>query len=99
MEIIQILELQFTPEEAALALYLTPLPQKLSDIAKSAGMEENKVRTILETMADKGLVHAVSGKEELKGLYRLPPTAPGIFETSIGKGAVDPRTEHLRKIC
>jgi hypothetical protein len=33
-EILEILRLQFTPEEAELALHLTPLPQKLSDIAQ-----------------------------------------------------------------
>lgn len=94
-QILEILRMKYTPDEAEIALHLSPFPQELSIIAKSAGKDEETTRKLLEGMADKGLVETVA---QWNGKYALLPTVPGIFETSFGKGQTDPRTEQLAKL-
>ena len=55
-EIIEILRLKFTPEEAKLALFLHLIPQTINHIAESSGENPSDIHRHLERMADKGLV-------------------------------------------
>ena len=77
-EIREILRILFTPEEAAIALYLPYRPTRASTIARKAGLPVDEVVERCEAMADKGLVYAY----EVRGrhFYMLFPTAPGMFE-------------------
>ena len=77
-EILEILRILFTPEEAAMALHLPFKPGRDSGIARKAGLPVEEVVQCCEGMADKGLVYAY----EVRGrhFYMLFPTAPGIFE-------------------
>ena len=77
-EILEILRILFTPEEAAMALHLPFKPSRDSGIAREAGLPVEELVRCCEGMADKGLVYAY----EVRGrhFYALFPTAPGIYE-------------------
>ena len=77
-EILEILRILFTPEEAEMALHLPFKPGRDSGIARKAGLPVEEVVHCCEGMADKGLVYAY----EVRGrhFYMLFPTAPGLFE-------------------
>jgi electron transport complex protein RnfB len=57
-EILEILRILFTPEEAAMALHLAFKPSRDSGIARKAGLPVEDVVQCCEAMADKGLVYA-----------------------------------------
>ena len=77
-EILEILRILFTPEEAAVALHLPFRPMRDSDIAEGAGLTLDEVVARCESMADKGLVYAYEARG--RHFYMLFPTAPGLFE-------------------
>lgn len=56
--LLEILRVLFTPEEAGLALILPFMPTPLSDIADAAAMDLETAERSLSHMADKGLVYA-----------------------------------------
>ena len=77
-EILEILRILFTPEEAAMALHLPFRPTRASTIARKAGLPVEEVVELCEPMADKGLVYAYEVRD--RHFYMLFPTAPGLFE-------------------
>jgi Na+-translocating ferredoxin:NAD+ oxidoreductase RNF subunit RnfB len=95
--LIEILKIRFTPEEAEVALLLKQLPKIFSEIAQSTRMEDAKLQSVLETMADKALVFkqakTIDGVNQ--AVYSLLPTAVGLWETSFAKGEKTPEKERL----
>ncbi|MCK5378635.1 MAG: 4Fe-4S binding protein [Acidobacteria bacterium] len=79
----EILEILYTPEEAALAAKLPVMPSSLRVIAARLGMGEEDLKPRLDRMADKGivmdLVHPKTGKTK----YLLSPPVVGFFEFSM----------------
>lgn len=79
----EILEILYTPEEAALAAKLPVLPSSLKSIAARVGLGEEDLKNRLDRMADKGvvmdLVHPKTGKVR----YLLSPPVVGFFEFSL----------------
>ncbi|MGE5453824.1 MAG: 4Fe-4S binding protein [Methylocystaceae bacterium] len=75
----RILQILFTPEEAALACHLTFLPQPLSKIAAKSGSDPAYLQTLLDIMASKVIIIAKS-KPGQETSYALLPTIPGLFE-------------------
>jgi Pyruvate/2-oxoacid:ferredoxin oxidoreductase delta subunit len=59
---IRILKRLYTPEEAALFLYLTLIPEEPRVIAHRAAMDTEAVSHILENMAKKGLIYSLYPK-------------------------------------
>ncbi|MBT4363274.1 MAG: hypothetical protein HN737_02125 [Desulfobacterales bacterium] len=96
---IEILKIRFTPEEAEIALILSQMPADISTLAKSADMDEEALKSILEQMADKVLVFKQHQKADgtNKDVYSLLPTAVGLWETSFAKGEKNPQTEKLAR--
>jgi ferredoxin/DNA-binding transcriptional ArsR family regulator len=86
-EIVEILKILFTEEEAEVALGLGFRPFSVTDIARRAGVEEGAARKHLESLADKGVVYARE-KEGSWG-YSLLPVMPGMFEFPYMKGIHD----------
>jgi len=96
----EILRILFKPEEAELALALKPMPEEFSKLAESANMDEEVLRSMLEDMADKGLVFkmAIPDKDKTMDFYSLLPTAPGLWEMSFARGERSPQTEKLARL-
>ncbi|MGE5380146.1 MAG: 4Fe-4S binding protein [Methylocystaceae bacterium] len=75
----KILQILFTPDEAALACCLTFMPQPLSQLAGKSRVDSDDLQTRLDKMAARGIIisKAREGKETT---YALLPTIPGLFE-------------------
>jgi len=90
---IELLQTLFTEEEAKMGADMPIFPTPISSIAESVGIDEAKVKPVLETMANKGLVyHRVQDGQDC---YSLFPLVPGIFELQFMKGEVSEKTKKL----
>ncbi len=92
-EIIDILKVFFTEEEAGVALGLGFRPFGVADVARRAGVDEKTAARCLESLADKAVVF-VREKEGRLG-YALLPVMPGIFEFPYMKGMSEEMREKL----
>ena len=79
---IEILKRLITPDEAEIACLLSAQPEDAGTISKRAGMEAEKLKTILEELVKKGAIFKVYTDEPL---YSLVPMMPGIYEFQLGK--------------
>ena len=96
-EILEILRILFTPEEAAVALHLPFRPRRDTEIAQEGGLPIDEVIARCESMADKGLVYAYESRG--RHFYMLFPTAPGLFEFPMMKhGRLDLPYERLSEL-
>jgi Pyruvate/2-oxoacid:ferredoxin oxidoreductase delta subunit len=91
-EIIEILKILFTQEEARVALGLGFRPFTLEQISKKSGVEQKEAKALLESLADKGLVFAREKNGEWG--YALLNTI-NIFENPFRKGV---RDEAIKKL-
>jgi electron transport complex protein RnfB len=90
---IQILKSLFTPEEAAIAIHLSALPEPLDKIykrVKKAGISisKNRLEELLNSLNEKGAIQgggSVYDKKHDRRRYRLIPWAVGIFEYQLGR--------------
>ncbi|MEK7743003.1 MAG: (Fe-S)-binding protein, partial [Elusimicrobiota bacterium] len=73
----EILEILYTPEEAALASRLPVLPKPIKDIARRVGLSIDELRPRLEAMAEKGLVLDLPRPDSSEDLYLLAPPVVG----------------------
>ena len=78
-----ILEILFTPEEAALASRMPIAPTPLSALAARTGMPEVELASRLDAMAEKGVVMDMPGREGREPHYLLAPPVVGFFEFSM----------------
>jgi Pyruvate/2-oxoacid:ferredoxin oxidoreductase delta subunit len=79
----EILEILFTPDEAALAARLPVRPARLEGIAERLGVPAEELRPRLEAMADKGLVLDLVDPRSGEVRYLLAPPVVGFFEFSM----------------
>jgi Pyruvate/2-oxoacid:ferredoxin oxidoreductase delta subunit len=79
----EILEILFSPEEAALAARLPLMPATLGTIAARVGAPEQELRSRLEAMADKGIVMDLVHPDTGETRYLLSPPVVGFFEYSM----------------
>jgi len=96
--LLEILRIRFTPKEAEVALLLGSNRQTAAAVAAAAAdQSQNVLQTILEEMANKGLVFKETKTRDglTQVLYSLLPTAVGLWETSFAKGERSPETEKL----
>jgi Pyruvate/2-oxoacid:ferredoxin oxidoreductase delta subunit len=95
-EFYAMVEVLFTPEEAAVS---NAMPKGFSPakmIAAQMGKTEEKVAPILEAMADKGLCSA--GRAGDTTLYGTVPFVPGIFEFQFMRGTATEWDKKLAKL-
>jgi ferredoxin len=78
-----ILEILFSPEDAALAARLPIIPAHLEALAASTGLGAEALRPRLEAMADKGLVLDTVDPRNGATVYMLAPPVVGFFEFSM----------------
>jgi electron transport complex protein RnfB len=80
---IRILKKLFTPEEAEVAVLLSPLPEEASRIATRTGRDPLTLEKELEALSLKGLVFR--SRHEGKTLYNAAPFMIGLYEYSVDK--------------
>ncbi len=78
-DILEILRIRFTAEEAEIALLLGQVPADVPTLANASGMNEHGLRSILEKMSDKTLVNKQKKKKDgvVRDVYSLLPTPVG----------------------
>jgi ferredoxin len=79
----EILEILFTPEEAAIAAKLPVLPTPLSHLSSRMGMSDQELEKRLDAMAGKGVVLDIPGGGKREPQYMLAPPVVGFFEFSM----------------
>ena len=79
----EILEMLFSPDDAALAARLPVVPTTLADLARRTGASEGDLRARLEAMAGKGLVLDLHDTRTGATTYMLAPPVVGFFELSM----------------
>lgn len=92
-DLMEILKILFTEEEAALAVKIPFLPMTLDALAERTGMDGDRLKTMLDVMARKGTVCVLQDTPE--PMYRLLPTVVGFSETPFWSGKRTPETEKL----
>lgn len=95
-ELLDILCLLFTPEEAMLAEQLPYRETPLPDIANQLGMPEKELGKTLNAMASRGVVFKVSGEGVAR--YRLLPALEGLREAPFWAGRDDEKARRLAEL-
>jgi len=93
----RILEILFTPEEAALAAQMPVRPATLEAVAKRVGMTPEELEPRLEPLCDKGLVMDLVHPKTGERRYLLAPPVIGFFEFSFMRAHEDFPREELAK--
>ena len=83
--LLEILRIRFSPEEAEAALVLDQIAKDVPTLAKSAGMDEETLRSILEQMADKALVFKRT--RTIDGAGKDVYVEQAIIQTGVGSDA------------
>jgi ferredoxin len=78
--LLRVLRFQFTPEEAELAVKVGLKGGKLDQIQERSGIEKNKLKNMLNTMADKGTMWISPGTED-PTYQTIGVAGPGLLET------------------
>ena len=93
-ELETLLKSLFNEEEARLAVHLSPMaPEPPKALADRLGENPDRVASVLDQMADKGLIYStLKGGEKW---YKLIQLVPGIFELQFMKGEFTPRAKEL----
>ena len=92
----EILRILFTPQETAVAVFMSYKAKRPAIIAQKAGITEDEALRHLETMADKGIIF--SRNKDGEKLYGLVPLIPGVFEFPFMKGGGTPMHERLAQL-
>ncbi len=79
----EVLEILYTPEDAALAARMPVRPAGLGAIAARVGMTPEELAPRLEAMADRGLVMDIIHPKTGKVRYFLSPPVVGFFEFTL----------------
>ncbi|HSB21346.1 MAG TPA: 4Fe-4S dicluster domain-containing protein [Anaeromyxobacteraceae bacterium] len=79
----EILEILYTPEDAALAARLPVRPMSLDRLAERLGIPAAELQPRLDGMCDKGLVMDLVNPRTGRAAYLLSPPVVGFFEYSL----------------
>lgn len=94
--IMEVLRLQYTPIEADLAVKVGLKGVKLDQVQERTGIEKNKLRKMLNTMADKGTMW-ISPRKEDPNYRALGIGGPGLIETGAWGNVRFPHSVELMK--
>ena len=95
-EFYDMVEELFTPQEAEVNNAMSRKPATARDIAREMNRDENKIKAILETMADKGLCRTFL-KDDVR-LYQGEPFMPGVFEYQFMSGKTTDRDKKIARL-
>ena len=79
---LKILEKLFTEGEAGMFLLLSPMAEAPEAVAQRTGRDLDEAASLLERMAEKGLIFRLHEDETVK--YAAVPFVPGIYEFQLG---------------
>lgn len=79
----ELLEIYYTPEEAAMASRMPVKPSSLTAVARRFGEEPAVFKPKLEAMCKKGLVMDLANPKTGEKMYLLSPPVVGFFEFSL----------------
>jgi len=82
-ELYEILRIMYSEKEAAVAVRMPIAPTTFAEIARRTKLESGLLKTLLESMADKGLVMDFFHNRTGETYYLLSPTVVGFFEFSM----------------
>lgn len=94
----ELLELHFSPEEAALAAKMPIQPIGLESFAKRVGMSPRDLEAKLAPMCDRGVVIDLVHPRTGKVTYMLPPSINGFFEYSLMRKGPEVPTKHISEL-
>ncbi|MEW6202302.1 MAG: 4Fe-4S binding protein [bacterium] len=97
-ELYEILKLLYTEDEAALASQMPMTPVAFDVIARKTGMEPDRLRNLIESMADKGLVMDFHHESTGETYYVLSPPVVGFFEFSLMRTRSDIPQKQLAEL-
>jgi Pyruvate/2-oxoacid:ferredoxin oxidoreductase delta subunit len=100
-ELMEILEILFTPEQAlyAMAIPLTVTGRiSLADLALKMGKSAEDVEPVVEAMAKEGKVLATTSRKDGRKHYALWPLLPGILESTFADGMDNDRRRRLARL-
>ncbi len=100
-ELMEILEILFTPEQAtcAMALPMTVLGRiSLGDLALRMGRDARDVEPVVEAMARDGKVLATTSRKDGNTYYALWPLLPGILESTFADGIDNDQRRRLARL-
>lgn len=93
---LRLLRLQFTHEEASLAVHVRCTGSTITDITQRSGIPEDRLAQMLETMADKGTIYIGPGQDDK--IYQVVGVfGPGLLETGLWGNIRFPFTVELGK--
>nr|HID59058.1 4Fe-4S dicluster domain-containing protein [Desulfobacterales bacterium] len=95
-ELYEILQILFTEEEAYVASRMPMRRATLEELSLAVGMEQGRLREVLENMADKGLILDLEKKGQK--MYMLQGTLTGFFEFSFLKPKKDWPMDRLAEL-
>lgn len=81
---LRILRRLFTPEEAALAIHLTLLPEEVRVVARRARLPKQEAAQRLQKMEQKGLIYTVHSRSR-PPKYMAAPFVVGIWEFQVNR--------------
>jgi Pyruvate/2-oxoacid:ferredoxin oxidoreductase delta subunit len=96
-ELYSLLKELFTPEEAALLITMPNKGITAEDLAGTLGKAPEELTAMLETMTNKGLLHAVRNAGGMHE-YSPMPLLPGIYEMQFYRGTKTERDYRLARL-
>ncbi|MEM2985166.1 MAG: hypothetical protein QXL24_08085, partial [Candidatus Jordarchaeaceae archaeon] len=100
-DMIKILSIAYTPEEAELVSSAFNAPyveaKTIEQVAKETGNDAAYVKTVFERLADEGLLFEFTSSKDNMTYYTMLPYVPGIFEIHMNNGIMtDEKREFAR---
>jgi Pyruvate/2-oxoacid:ferredoxin oxidoreductase delta subunit len=80
---LRILQKIFSPEDAALAARLMPMPESVAELARRLRLEAEELGPRLEGMATRGQI--LAARRDGQPVYMLAPFVVGIYEFQLGR--------------
>ncbi len=94
--LIEMFELLFSEEEAQVAAKLSINPATASKMAGRVHRPVHEVQSILDGMAEQGLIVAFGDAADRK--YAIMPIAPGIFEAQMSRAPTDDKARRFAEL-
>ena len=95
-EFYALVEVLFTPQEAAVNNFMSRKSSTAAEIAAAMGKSLEEIEPVLEAMADKGLCKTF--KRDGSRYYQGEPFMPGIFEYQFISGKSTPRDKQIARL-
>lgn len=80
---LRILQKIFSPEDAALAARLMPMPETVEELARRLHLQAEELRPRLESMTTRGQI--LCARRQGQPVYMLAPFVVGIYELQLGR--------------